>query len=116
MATTKVQFRAYGILRAHREMDDNMLRERYRETIRDKHPDRGGDPDEFMLVASAYGLVKTRDARTRLEDWLDLHGIKCGKCSGTGTLIKTKGFVESEVRPCKDCGGCGFRERRGNEL
>ena len=37
--------------------DEKELTRRYRKLAREKHPDKGGNPDEFLRIKKAYDIL-----------------------------------------------------------
>lgn len=76
------------------------VKARYRELARVKHPDAGGDPGEFAVLAEAYREALS-DATTR--------ELVCSNCGGSGSVRKTSGFMTVQLM-CSVCQGSGRRE------
>lgn len=63
------------------------------------HPDRGGDPESFMLAKQAYGHLK----QVAPEDT----ATKCSACGGTGIKREfDKGLYKLKIK-CATCRGTG---------
>ena len=60
-------FDPYAILGITTAATPTMVKSAYRQRVQVAHPDRGGDPDQFMLIVRAFGLLSDPDAR-RLYD------------------------------------------------
>lgn len=45
---------AYRVLGVERDADEETVRRAYRERVKEVHPDRGGDEEEFRRVTDAY--------------------------------------------------------------
>ena len=60
----------YDVLGAEPGADDEALRLAYRRRVRQTHPDRGGDADEFREVQSAWELLSDDEERRRYDEWL----------------------------------------------
>lgn len=87
----------------------------------DTHPDRGGNPDAFMLLDRAYReALQERAGRSGgtvppgtvppgdKEQWLSEDGWRwrCAVCHGKGKVSRTEGF-SALVLPCEACDGTG---------
>ena len=57
----------YEILGVKRDADAKQIREAYKELAREKHPDKGGDPEEFKSIQGAYEVLKD-DERRKMYD------------------------------------------------
>ncbi len=53
----------YQRLGVSREASSAEIKAAYRNAVRTAHPDRGGDPDEFVLLTAAYNVLHDRDSR-----------------------------------------------------
>ena len=54
-------------------MGEEQLRDAWRQKVRESHPDRGGDPEEFDVVVKAYEVLSDPDLRQRYDAILDEH-------------------------------------------
>jgi curved DNA-binding protein CbpA len=61
-------FDPYKILEIARKAPAAEIKLAYRRKVQVAHPDRGGDPDEFMLVVKAFGLLSDPDARRLFDE------------------------------------------------
>jgi DnaJ family protein A protein 2 len=53
----------YQVLGVGRDADAKTIREAYKDLAREKHPDKGGDPEEFKAIQGAYEILKDDDRR-----------------------------------------------------
>lgn len=53
----------YEILGVQRDADAKQIRDAYKDLAREKHPDKGGDPEEFKAIQGAYEILKDDDRR-----------------------------------------------------
>lgn len=61
------KFDPYALLGVTRAASYAAIKTAYRQRVQSAHPDRGGDPEEFIAVVRAFGLLSDPDAR-RLYD------------------------------------------------
>lgn len=85
------------------KLTDEDIKKRRIEDLRDKHPDKGGDADEFVLTKQLWDRVMKY-----LEDKKLAEANKCPKCSGTGWYEGLVGGFQSKVR-CPACKGKGVK-------
>ena len=55
---------AYRHLGLDRDADERAVRRAYRERVKEVHPDRGGDEEEFRKVTEAYETLTGSRGRT----------------------------------------------------
>lgn len=93
----------YKILGLPPAADLEQLKARYRDLMREHHPDKGGSAEVCADMSRAYNNLKDRRARQKHDDALKLMGAfnLCKDCSGRG--IRTAKRVT-----CKFCGGSGW--------
>lgn len=60
-------FDPYATLGIARSASASAVKTAYRRLVQTAHPDRGGDPDRFIAIVKAFGLLSDPDAR-RLYD------------------------------------------------
>jgi curved DNA-binding protein CbpA len=60
-------FDPYVLLGLQRAATPGAIKSAYRQRVQTAHPDRGGDPQEFIAIVKAFGLLSDPDAR-RLYD------------------------------------------------
>lgn len=97
MAGNQTPFEALGL--AH-DASPAEVKARWRELAVARHPDHGGDPEEFTALRQAY------------NDAYEAALIApCQECRGTG-MTTAVGFASSFHHlklPCTTCGGSGRR-------
>jgi len=57
------EFDPYRVLGIGRTAEQGTIKTAYKLKARDAHPDRGGDPDVFIAVVKAFGLLSDPDLR-----------------------------------------------------
>ena len=85
------------------------IREAYKRLAVEGHPDKGGDPEKFVLITEAYSEIGNPDRRGRYDDGLKLRGTYpalCKACEGEGTRVVGASGKRVE---CKSCKGTGRR-------
>lgn len=97
----------YKVLGVHRGSGSDDVRDAYRPLAAATHPDKvPGKEEQFMLYAKAkIALIKER---AHYDAKLAALGVKCARCSGTGTRSKISHWSHAVVVPCAVCDGCGF--------
>lgn len=63
-----MNFNPYGILEIDRDAAPQAVKAAYRRKVQTAHPDRGGDPDAFILVVRAFGVLSDPDARRLFDE------------------------------------------------
>jgi curved DNA-binding protein CbpA len=63
-----ISFDPYGILDIRRDAGPQAVKTAYRRKVQSAHPDRGGDPDVFILVVKAFGILSDPDARRLFDE------------------------------------------------
>lgn len=63
-----IAFDPYGILEIERSAGPQAVKSAYRRKVQSAHPDRGGDPDVFILVVKAFGVLSDPDARRLFDE------------------------------------------------
>ena len=63
-----IAFDPYGILEIGRDAGPHAVKTAYRRKVQSAHPDRGGDPDLFILVVKAFGVLSDPDARRLFDE------------------------------------------------
>jgi DnaJ-class molecular chaperone len=74
------------------------VKEAYRARAFAAHPDQGGDPGEFAVLAQAY-----REALAYAEK------VPCSDCGGTGITLSMRGDLTLRSETCARCSGSGKR-------
>lgn len=76
---------AYQVLGVSESASDEEIVAAYRRLVMIHHPDRGGDPDEFLAVKKAFESLQNR---------------VCPLCKGTGRVVVRQGaFVSKDFCP-----------------
>jgi DnaJ-class molecular chaperone len=75
-------------------LDD--LKERWHDLAHEHHPDKGGDPEKFMVLLAAY-----RRLQLSLQE-----PATCARCGGGGKELVKQGLVNMTLT-CSGCGGDG---------
>ncbi len=72
------RFDPYDILGLNRSASAPAIKSAYRLKVQSVHPDRGGDPEAFILVVRAFGLLSDPDARRLFDETgiVDDEGVK----------------------------------------
>ena len=52
----------YSVLGISKDAPDTVVDAAYRALVKEKHPDNGGDPDEFKIVNEAYEKIKSNES------------------------------------------------------
>lgn len=60
-------FDPYALLGIARSASEAVIKTAYRRAVQTAHPDRGGDPDAFIAIVRAFGLLSDPESR-RLYD------------------------------------------------
>jgi len=61
-------FDPYDVLGLERTAAFTAVKAAYRKRVRTAHPDRGGDPDEFMRIVRAFDVLSDPDARRLFDE------------------------------------------------
>eukprot|EP00903_Cladosiphon_okamuranus_P018242 g16781.t1 len=67
----------YKILEVGKTADAASITKAYRKLARKKHPDKGGDPEEFKALSEAYEVLSDPEKR-RLYDQIGREGLQAG--------------------------------------
>jgi len=59
----------YALLGVPRDASAADIRRAYRHLTLTKHPDKGGDPDEFARISHAYEVLSDRDKRANYDQF-----------------------------------------------
>ena len=87
------------------------IKARYRELARLKHPDLGGDTDEFAAITEAGAVLTDEGDRSAHDRALRLFMDPCVKCAGAGLRYIQLTFTQTVTRRCELCKGEGFHAR-----
>ncbi len=88
------------------------LRIHYRELVRTKHPDRGGNTYEFQAITEAGSVLTDVPRRRDYDAFMRLLMDPCSVCGGQGVKRIQMSFSNVVSRRCDTCKGEGFHERR----
>jgi len=61
-------FDPYSILEIVRSADADAIKSAYRQKARVTHPDRGGEPEAFIVVVKAFGVLSDPEARRLFDE------------------------------------------------
>lgn len=75
--TTKL----YKVLGVEKTADINEIKRAYKKLVRTKHPDKGGDQNEFQEIQKAYDILSDENKRKVYDDYGE-EGIKEGREGG----------------------------------
>eukprot|EP00752_Nemacystus_decipiens_P012564 g11127.t1 len=73
----------YKILEVGKTVDAGSITKAYRKLAKKKHPDKGGDPEEFKALSEAYEVLSDPEKR-RLYDQVGKEGLQAGGGGGAG--------------------------------
>ena len=62
------KFDPYAVLGVERLAPPAAIKSAYRQKVQSAHPDRGGDPDVFILIVRAFRLLSDPDARRLFDE------------------------------------------------
>jgi curved DNA-binding protein CbpA len=73
-----IAFDPYEVLGVARVSTAGAIKAAYRRRVRHAHPDRGGDPEEFITVVRAFGLLSDPELRRIFDETgiVDVEGLK----------------------------------------
>ena len=60
----------YDILNINKDATQKEILEAYRKRVIEVHPDRGGNPIDFMNVRKAYEILSNPEIRTKYDKWV----------------------------------------------
>ncbi|CAM9599008.1 unnamed protein product [Ascophyllum nodosum] len=73
----------YKVLEVGKKADAAAITKAYRKLAKKKHPDKGGDPEEFKMLAEAYEVLSDPEKR-RLYDRLGREGVQGAAAAAGG--------------------------------
>jgi DnaJ-class molecular chaperone len=104
----------YEVLGVSRDASDDDIKRAYKKLAMQHHPDRGGDPEEFKRISSAYEVLSDPDKRRELDvpPGFRSHPRKnyeynIGLSLEEVFLGATKNLRVTRKKPCGTCGGHG---------
>jgi curved DNA-binding protein CbpA len=112
MSAAMSMFDPYDILGVSRMAAATDIKLAYRRKVQVAHPDRGGDPELFILVVKAFGLLSDPDARRLFDEagiiddeavkgyrrevaaiLADMFDAAVGTAIGTGLKLESVDFI-----------------------
>lgn len=83
-----IAFDPYQVLGVARASSAGAIKDAYRRRVRHAHPDRGGDPEEFITVVRAFGLLSDPDLRRIFDETgiVDVESLKAFRRDVTTVL------------------------------
>ncbi|CAN0237293.1 unnamed protein product, partial [Pylaiella littoralis] len=79
----------YKILEVGKTVDASSITKAYRRLARRKHPDKGGDPEEFKALAEAYEVLSDPEKRRRY-DQVGKAGLQAGGGGGGAGMDQSR--------------------------
>jgi curved DNA-binding protein CbpA len=72
------EFDPYAVLGIGRTAEHGAIKAAYRLKVRGAHPDRGGDPEEFIAIVKAFGLLSDPELRRVFDQTgiVDIEGLR----------------------------------------
>jgi curved DNA-binding protein CbpA len=72
------EFDPYSVLGIGRSAKQAAIKSAYRERVRGSHPDRGGNPDDFIAIVKAFGLLSDPETRRLFDETgiVDVEGLR----------------------------------------
>jgi curved DNA-binding protein CbpA len=67
-----MSFDPYALLGVARTAPAAAIKTAYRAAVQTAHPDRGGDPERFILIVKAFGLLSDPEARRLYDETGDI--------------------------------------------
>jgi molecular chaperone DnaJ len=79
-----------------RDATPEEVEKKWRTLRSELHPDKGGDPQDFIDAKEAYDLaiVEAKEPKP------------CVQCGGSGYVMRSRGFSSLKL-PCETCDGTG---------
>lgn len=99
LSTALQRLAIYNQFYAGKYSDEDLRRMR-RNDLREYHPDRGGDADNFHLVNEAWDRVMQHLRDKKLDE-----ANKCKVCGGDGWMDSCGSFNTKKI--CTNCNGKG---------
>lgn len=59
----------YEVLGVDKKADTSTIKKAYYKLARVKHPDKGGDPEEFKKIQAAWEVLKDDDKRAKYDKY-----------------------------------------------
>nr|CAB3265944.1 translocation protein SEC63 homolog [Phallusia mammillata] len=87
-----VEYNPYEVLGVSEDANKVELKKRFRQLVLEKHPDKGGDPEEFMRIRKAYDALTDEDT---MQNWKD-YGNPDGPQAMEFGIALPKWIVESQ--------------------
>lgn len=110
------QVNYYEVLGVSREASQTEIRNAYRTLAKDRHPDRGGSPEEFSRLQEANAVLSDPNRRRQHDEALDL----AYAADQLADLNLDFGSLDDEVaakrREREEAQGPGFGERLRNRF
>ncbi len=81
-------FDPYVVLGVARAANAGAIKAAYRKRVRHAHPDRGGDPEDFIVIVRAFGLLSDPDLRRLFDETgiVDVESLKTYRRDVTAVL------------------------------
>lgn len=64
-----VEYDPYVVLRIDKEADPKTIKKAFRQLLLEKHPDKGGDPHEFMQIRKAYEALTDDETKKNWDEF-----------------------------------------------
>ena len=104
----------YEVLGVSRDASDEDIKKAYKKLAMQHHPDRGGDPEEFKKISSAYEVLSDPEKRRELDVPQGFrvmppkqHEYNLRVSLEEAFLGTTKNLRVTRPKPCDTCGGHG---------
>jgi curved DNA-binding protein CbpA len=81
-------FDPYAVLGVARAASAGAIKAAYRKRVRHAHPDRGGDPENFIVIVRAFGLLSDPEMRRIFDETgiVDIESLKTYRRDVTAVL------------------------------
>jgi curved DNA-binding protein CbpA len=72
------EFDPYAVLGIARNAEQGAIKAAYRRRVQKTHPDRGGEPEEFITIVKAFGLLSDPELRRTYDQTgiVDIEGLR----------------------------------------